>query len=245
LNVRRNDREMKMNSRTPWALAAILALSSCATQQVRLSSLGTPCVNAEAQLSQSWKGLNEAVQSGACAQNNGIECQALRAKIERLSVDCPSNPDVVMANALLAFQDRNFTRAQQLLDDLFSKGVNYPEAVALRARVALSEGNSRFALRFLEEKIRENGSDSGIRETYASALFVANRWDEAQTQLNIAARLGAPLWRVAFGSGLIEEAKGNYEVAKLKYQEALKGKPGWPQAESRLRALVATGKTSQ
>jgi tetratricopeptide (TPR) repeat protein len=186
------------------------------------------------------------VQSpGGCGQDNGIACAALRSKIERLAVDCPTNPDVLMANALLAFEDRSFTRSQQLIDNLFGLGVSYPQAVELRARIAMSQGNVRFAVRFLEEKIREMGAEPGIRETYASALFVANRWDEAQAQLDIAARLGAPAWRVAYGSGLIEEAKGRFEAAKVKYQEALQANPGWSQAESRLRALQASGKIAQ
>jgi len=237
---------MTINRRTFGTVAATLALCSCAHHQTRLSNLGTPCVVAGPQLSQSWKAFNEAAQApGGCAQDNGLTCGTLRAKIERLAVDCPGNPDVLMANALLAFQDRSFTRAQQLLDDLFGLGVSYPEAVGLRARIALAQGNTRFALRFLEEKIREMGSDSGMREVYASALFVANRWDEAQAQLDVAVRLGAPAWRVAYGSGLIEEARGHFDAAKLKYQEALKSKPGWSQAESRLRALAASGRISQ
>src|SRR5581483_2170287 len=118
--ARRKELEMGTNRWAIWLAAMSLGVSSCAHRPPRLSNLGTSCGSAGAQLSQNWKALNDAVQApGGCAQDNGLACAALRAKIERLSVDCPNNPDVIMANALLAFEDRRFTRAQQLLDELF------------------------------------------------------------------------------------------------------------------------------
>ena len=237
---------MKIN---PWITGTVglaLALSGCAEHRPGTSSLGTACGAAPSHLSADWRALNELMESpGACAPMEGNECAALRSKIERLSVDCPNYPDVLMANALLAFGDRNFVRAQQLIDEMLGLGYSFPEAVVLRARIALVQGNVRFALRFLDERIKEMGANSSIRETYASALFVARRWDEAETQLDIAARLGAPEWRLAYGRGLIEEAEGNFVAAKALYQQALRSKPGWPLAQERLKALQATGKAPE
>ena len=209
---------------------------------MRMSTLGTPCATAGSRLTQAWQSLTEALQTpGGCGQDNGLRCEFLRSQIERLSVDCPNNPDVIMANALLAFDARNFVRSQQLLDELFGLRVNYPEAAVLRARIALEQGNQQFALRFLDQQIRQTGDHAGLRETYASALFLVGRLDEAQTQLVIARGLGAPVWRIAYGQGLIEEAKGRSAEAGLRYREALEAKPGWKLAESRLRALTASG----
>ncbi len=67
---------------------------------------------------------------------------------------------------------------------------------------------------------------------------------EYRNQLT-AGNLGAPAWRIAYGQGLIEEVKGRFEQARLRYQEALQAKPGWKQAESRFRALVASGDLPQ
>ena len=149
------------------------------------------------------------------------------------------------ATALLAFSQRNLVRTQQLLDELAGLGVSLPEASELRARIALEQGNAQFALRFLDSQIRLHGDHPGLRETYASALFVTNRWDEAQAQLAVARQLGAPVWRIAYGEGLIEESKGNFASAKSWYEQALQQRPKWTPAESRLRALVASGRTSQ
>jgi tetratricopeptide (TPR) repeat protein len=209
---------------------------------MRMSTLGTPCDTAGPRLAQAWRALNEAVQTpGGCEQDNGLRCDSLRSQIERLSVDCPNNPDLIMANALLAFEARNFARSQQLLDELFGLRASYPEAVVLRARIALEQGNQQFALRFLDQQIRQTGDHAGLRETYASALFLVGRLDEAQAQLLTARQLGAPVWRIAYGQGLIEEAKGRASEAGLRYREALEAKPGWKLAESRLRALSASG----
>jgi tetratricopeptide (TPR) repeat protein len=147
-----------------------------------------------------------------------------------------------MANALLAFDRRDFVRSQQLLDQIFSAGIVPPEAAVLRARIAIEQGNLQFAIRFLDQQIHQTGDSAGLRETFASALFLAGRLDEAETQLSISEKLGAPPWRVAYGRGLIDEARGRFREAGSRYQEALRAKPGWRQAESRFRALVASGK---
>jgi tetratricopeptide (TPR) repeat protein len=237
---------MRMNRLTPLLLVSGCLTLSCAHRTMGLSTLGTPCSTAGPRLTQAWRGLNDALETpGGCEKDNGLHCQALRAQIERLSVDCPNNPDVLMANALLAFEARNLVRAQQLLDELTMLRVTYPEAAVLRARIALEQGNLQFALRFLDQQIRQTGDYAGLRETYASALFLAGRMDEARAQLLAAKQLGAPAWRIAYGQGLIDESVGKFEFAKQCYQEALQDKPGWRQAESRLRALQASGKVAR
>ena len=129
-----------------------------------------------------------------------------------------------------------------MLDELASLHTAYPEAAVLRARIALEEGNRPFAIRFLDQQIRQFGDVPQLRETYASALYLAGRWQEATDQLNVALKLGTPLWRVAYGRGLIEEGRGRFGEAKVHYQEAIQNRPGWRLPESRMRALVATGR---
>jgi len=232
-------------NRAAAVLAGVFLVASCSQRHTRVSPLGTSCSAAGARLAQSWRALQDALQTpGGCDPNNGLHCEALRSQIERLSVDCPSHPDVIMANALLAFEARNFVRSQQLIDQLFGLRVSYPEAAVLRARIAMEEGNVQYALRFLDQQIRQTGDHAGLRETYASALYLAGRFDDSRTQLMAAQVLGAPLWRVAFGKGLLEEAAGKFEDAKHRYRQAIEARPGWKQAESRLRALIASGKVA-
>jgi tetratricopeptide (TPR) repeat protein len=227
----------------PFLLLCFFTMPSCANHPARLTPLGTPCPVASARLEETWRALSEAVRTpGGCGQDNGAQCDALRARIERLSVDCPANANVIMANALLAFEARNYARAQQLLDEFAALDGRNPEAAALRARIALEQGNVTFALRQLEQRIDQMGDEPGLRETYASALYVAGRLDEARAQLAAAREFGAPVWRVAYGLGLIEEAAGRFDEARLRYQEALQSKPGWRLAEARLRALSLAGK---
>jgi tetratricopeptide (TPR) repeat protein len=203
------------------------------------------CASTGPLLRQAWRALSDAMQTpDGCQAENGQRCDVLRRQIERFSIDCPNNPDVLMANALLTFDSHNLARTQQLLDELLNLPVTYPEAAVLRARIALEQGNMQFALRFLREQINQSGDHAGLRETYASTLYLTGRFEEAMTQIGIAQRLGAPVWRVAFCQGLIEEATGKFDAAKLRYQEALQARPGWHPAESRLRALIATGKVS-
>jgi tetratricopeptide (TPR) repeat protein len=229
----------------PFLLLWTALQVGCASRTMRTSTLTTYCTTAGSRLNQAWRALSEALKTpGGCEQDKGLRCDALRSQIDRLSVDCPGNPDVVMANALLAFDARNFVRAQQLLDELFSLGVSNPEAAVLRIRIALEQGNTPFALRFAEQQVRQRGDDAGLRESYASALYLAGRWDDARVQLSSAQQFGAPAWRIAYAQGLVAEAEGKLEDAKLRYQEALRSRPDWKAAESRLRALMAQGRVS-
>jgi Flp pilus assembly protein TadD len=76
-----------------------------------------------------------------------------------------------------------------------------------------------------------------LRETYAAALYLTGQTEEARRELDVAADLGAPRWRIAYHLGLIEEASGQVENARRLYGEALAGNPGWAPAQSRLKGL--------
>lgn len=237
---------MRLTPRLHMLLAFSCFLAGCAHQVGKVMIAEPVCSGSSARLNQAWRDLHQALETpGGCDQDGGRHCAALRAEISKLALDCPNSPEVLMANALLAFQAHDLARAQQLLDQLLSFHVAYPEAGSLRARIALEEGNLRFAIRFLEEQIRQFGDDFGLHETYASALFLGRRWDDARTQLTIASNLGAPAWRVAYGLGLIEETQGHYAQAKARYEEARQARPDWKQPDARLRALLASGKISQ
>lgn len=87
--------------------------------------------------------------------------------------------------------------------------------------------------------VRITGDHAGLREVYASALFLDRNYDASGEQLAMAGNLGAPAHRVAFHRGLLLEAQGRQEEAARQFEEALKVKPGWPPAASRLRAIQA------
>ncbi|MBN8732694.1 MAG: hypothetical protein J0L64_19285 [Acidobacteria bacterium] len=175
-----------------------------------------------------------------CVSPSGVdECAGLRAELDRLGQVCPSEPETLFTLAGLAYEDRNLFKAQQLLDQLLSAPAPHPRAAALRIRIAMEEGNLPYALRFSEQQIRLSPSDASLREVRASALFLSRRWREARQELEMAARLGAPKWRVAYHSGLIEEMQGNRGEAIALFQEALREKPGWAAVEARLTGLEA------
>lgn len=223
------------------AVLSVCAFGACATRTHGLNNLGVPCSVATPQLNADWREWNDLVQTPAgCEFDGGQRCEILRQKILRLATDCPTNRDVLIANALLAFERRDFVRTQQLLDELSALGESLPEAIMLRARIALREGNAPFAIRLLAREIHRTGDHAGLRETYASALYLAAHWDEALAQLGIAKELGAPAWRIAYSQALILEAAARFEEARAAYELALRERPNWKPAESRLRGLLAT-----
>src|SRR5258708_14673441 len=208
-------------------LLCSLGASSCATRAVRWS--GNGCSGVGARLNESWTALLEARSSAAgCAPDrNGVDlCEAMRRQIELLSHECPNHAQTLMANAVLAYDAKQVVKAQQLLDQLFSIQGVYPEAAVLRGRIALEEGNVPFALKFLAQQLRISMDHAGLREVYASALYLAKRLEEAKSELQIAGALGAPKWRIAYHRGLIEQAARHLAEAKRDYENAVQGRPG-------------------
>ena len=209
------------------SMACVRAGSPLAHQQ---------CGNPDARLAAVLEPLESARGNGCVARD---ECDRLQREIARLTVICPGHAPTLMANAVLAYDDHRPAESQQYLDEILAQPRTYPDAAALRARIAIEEGNLPYARRLLEQQIRLVPDHSGLHETYAAALYLDGRMPQAIDELSMAAALGAPAWRVAYHRGLIEEASGRLAEASRFYSDALQGNPGWTPAESRLKALRA------
>jgi len=224
--------------KTIFGLLSILLLPGCGPR--RVPAAPNSCAGAPAQLRNAWSALGEIRGSAAgCTGESASRCEYLRAEIDRLGQNCQTGGEALLASAILAFDDRQLARAQQYLDNLLSSPRANPDAAALRARVAIEEGNLSFALRFLAEQIRLSGDHAGLREVYASALFLSGDHTKAKEQLAAAEKLGAPVWRVEYGRGLIAEAAKDLEAAIRHFTAAAKARPDWPLPTARLRALTA------
>jgi tetratricopeptide (TPR) repeat protein len=161
-------------------------------------------------------------------------------EIEGLSVTYPGHVPTLMACAIVAYDQKQPAKAQQYLDRVLALAPDHPDATILRARIALEDGNSGLARKLLEEEVRFRPDHAGVRETLAGVYFTLGRYDDARASLAVAERLGAPLWRAAFGRGLIEEATGHATLAASFYQKAIDGNPESRSARARLRALQAS-----
>jgi tetratricopeptide (TPR) repeat protein len=231
------------NRRGCAAFAMSLMMSACATTSPLVRQ---ECYNPDAQLASLMQPL-EALRAKGCVagdvQRGGSECERLRREIQRLAVVCPQHVPTLMATAVIAYDEQRPAESQQILDQILARPRSYPDAAVLRAQIALEEGNVPFALRLLEQRIKLAPDHSGLRETYAAALYFDGKLAEARGELAIAEALGAPRWRIAYHLGLIEEASGRRDEASRYYSEALEGNPGWAPAASRLRALRASDST--
>lgn len=223
--------------RITFGLTALL-LAACAPRRLPVSA--NSCANAPAQLRDSWNALQETRSSAAgCTGPQASRCEQLRLEMERLGQNCPASEQALLANAILAYDGRQLAKAQQYLDTLLSSPTPNAEAAALRARVAIEEGNLPFALRFLAEQTRLNADHAGLREVYASAMFLSGDYTGANRELGVAERLGAPRWRVEYGRGLVAEAASDFESARKHFAAAAITRPEWPLPAARIRALEA------
>ena len=232
---------MIVNRRLSAAFVAILLASACATTTAP-PLVRQQCYNPDAQLAAVLQPFEELRAKGC---DNGIdqrgipECDRLRVEIERLAVICPAHAPTLMANAVIAYDEHQVVKAQQLLDDILAQSRPSPDAVVLRVRIAIEEGNVPFARRLLDQHIKLAPDHAGLHETYGAILYLDGHLPEARRELTTAAALGAPRWRIAYHLGLVEEGSGRLDEARKFYAEALEGNPGWAPAQSRLNALRA------
>ena len=218
-------------------LLLVLTTAACAAHSPVAAR--AECSRPDAQL-QEWVHALEAQQAMGCpdvGRSRARSCAELRRDVERLALLCPGHGPTKMVNAVLAYDAGETAKAQQFLDDLFERPHSDPDAAMLRARIAIDEGNVRFAQRFTEEQLRLAPNHSGLRELHAATLFLSGQHERAQAELVVAKKLGAPAWRVAYHLGLIEEALGQRDLARQRYAEALQDRPDFAAARARLDAL--------
>ena len=218
-----------------WSVTSL----ACATTSPLTRQL---CYDPEMQLANVLRPLEDLRANGCQIEESTagpVECDRLHQELQRLLVVCPNYPPTLIANAVVAYDDRDPIQSQEFLDQVLSLPGRYPDAAVLRARIAIEEGNVPFARRLLEQQIRLVPDHSGLHETLGAALYLDGRLPEATLELTTARALGAPRWRVAYHLGLVEEAAGRFDEASRHYGEALEGNPDWAQAQSRFNALRA------
>lgn len=181
---------------------------------------------------------------GGCQQRRPeetplIDCERIRKQVERLAIEFPNHPDVLLANAVLAFESGKPDDAQKDLDVLRRLNPIQPKASVLRARIAIEDGNLRFAHRLLEEQMELAPADAGLRELAAVVHYLEGDEEAARRSLAHAERLGAPPWRVAYHRGLLAEAADRPVEAMRAYETCLALAPSFDAARARLRALVS------
>ncbi len=178
---------------------------------------------------------------GSCASGGRkypyVDCGRIQAEIERLAADYPSNPEILLANAVIAYQTRQPQKAASYLDSLIGKGPADSGAIVLRSRIAIQDGNLPFARRLLEQQVDLAPDASELREALASVYHLLGEFALAERELQVSERLGAPPWRVDYNRGLIAESQGDPEAAIGFYEKCLAENPGWEKAKSRLRGL--------
>ena len=79
-----------------------------------------------------------------------VDCDRTRNEIERLAIDFPTHVPTLMANAVIAHEQRDDVKAKRFLDSVFAASPMHAEAGALRAQLALDDGNVDLARRIVE-----------------------------------------------------------------------------------------------
>ena len=170
-----------------------------------------------------------------------VDCQRLLREAERLHVEYPRNPEVLYFNALLSHAAGRGDQAQFFLDQMSIGPSHPPEAFVLRSQLALEEGNTTLARNVLERGMLLHPNYAGLYEGLAAVGYVEGRYDDAEQQLTLASRLGAPNWRVDYHRGLIFEAQGHLANACHQFDTSLARKLDHQPARAHLLRLATAG----
>jgi len=160
--------------------------------------------------------------------------------VERMLIEFPNHAPTLFAAATLAYQSGEKEAAAGFLDELLTRHARHPEAGILRSRIAIAEGNLPGARRAIERQILLTPDHAGLREAHSATYFLEGELLQSLEELEVAERLGAPAWRVAYNRGLIAEAAGNPRGAIEQYEISLAERPDYPAAISRRGGLLAT-----
>lgn len=223
--------------------AAVLTLAGCAGSHV---AGPRPDADPDMRLGELEAALAERRAEGTSCLDHferrrpSVDCDRIRYEVDRLALEFPRHPPVLMASARLAYLAGASAQAQATLDSLRALRPDHVEAASLRARIALESGNHRLARRILDEGIQIHPDAPSLYEALAAVAYVSGDADAARGALDAAALLGAPAWRVAFNRGLVEEGAGARLEAIRWYEEALAGNPAYEPARARLRGLGAS-----
>lgn len=219
---------------TVWIGILAVGVPACAA---RTPLTYGECRHPDATLQYTLTALESARATGCTAARAGGSCVAQELALDRLGLACPAHEPTLLARAVVAYETQRHARSQQLLDEILAFPGIHADAAALRARLAIEDGNLPFARRFLGEQVLLSPSHPGLREALGAALYLSGRLPEARAELERAQVLGAPRWRVAYHLGLVEESAGQTELAAAHYREAARLNPAWEPAGARLKAL--------
>jgi len=124
-----------------WRLYGAVGLSitavSCATTSPLVRQ---QCYNPGAQLASVMRPLEDLRGKGCQIEKSTkgpAECDRLQQELRRLLVVCPGYAPMLMANAVVSYDDHQPQQAQQFLDQILAQPGRYPDAIVLRARIAI------------------------------------------------------------------------------------------------------------
>lgn len=232
---------MKHNTIFACALALSLAASACKSSSFGHRSQECDPDKRLAELLHDYDKCKTSHTEGDRSDHVLIDCDRVWNQIERMALDFPRHVPTQLANAVLAYDERQPVKAERYLDTLFSLQAVHPEAAILRSRISIETGNLPAARRLLESQVNCTPDHAGLRESLSAVLYMSGDLAAAVSALDVAEGLGAPPWRVAFNRGLIAEKAGDAQSAEQQYAAAVAGNADFKPAQSRLAGIRATG----
>lgn len=216
-----------------------LALSACASMDTHRQQHPEPSHRLEHMLGS----LDAAIRAGsACYElwefdHATVDCERIQREVDRLYMEFPQHPQVMLASAVLNYRRGRSEAAQFLLDQLLAMPTPPAEAALLRARIALESGNTLSAADLLQRQLMLAPNRFELHEAQAAVHYLNGRLDRARSALGVAGRLGAPAWRLSYHHGLLSEAEQRWDEACRFYARALEQRPDHKASRSRLLGL--------
>ena len=155
-----------------WVLVMCLGLSfACASQKV--PGKNDPTVRVTKLLDE-WLRIRE--DGGSCASGGRkypfVDCGRIQSGIVALGLEFPNNPEVLLVNAVIAYETNQPEYAESYLDALLEQESTEPGVAVLRSRLALDQGNLPHARRLLNDQVTLTPDAADLREALAAVHYL-------------------------------------------------------------------------
>ena len=183
--------------------------------------------------------LRELTTSAVEAGEDAAATEQLQFAVEAIATRHPNHVASQVVAASIAMERGQQQRAQGFVERALDLDARNVEARCLRVRIAVQDGSLDLARKLVEDGLRLRPDASRLYESAAWIDQLDGRHDDALRALDAAAALDAPAWRIAFHRGLIEDLRGEYDLAESHYRAAWKANPSCREARERLAGLQA------
>ena len=145
--------------------------------------------------------------------------------LEQTFVETPDDPDLIVAPGMIAFLEKNFDEAQEVLTEVVATDPGHSEAKHLLARVHIAKKSYPEAEALVLDILRNEPEEAGVLATYARIMMETLHLDKARALAEESLRLDPEEDEAHLVLLLLDISHGKKEVAQERLRQRIVDRP--------------------